>query len=150
MQPPARVAEVGERSPFIVQAATADIARSAVLKVGGCSLNYLKRFPLDTLKIDRSFVAAIGTDSGDAAIVRAIIALGHDLNLKIVAEGVATLEQLRFLPAEGCDTVQGFLMSPAVPARAFASLLRGTSPGLDRAVEAASGGSLLARLTAAR
>jgi EAL domain-containing protein (putative c-di-GMP-specific phosphodiesterase class I) len=108
------------------------------------------RFRLDTLKIDRSFVADIGTDSGDAAIVRAIIALGHDLNLKIVAEGVATLEQLRFLRTEGCDTVQGYLMSPAVPARSFASLLRGAGPGMDSAVEAASGGSLLARLTASR
>src|SRR6201999_37368 len=91
---------------------------------GYCSLNYLKRFPIDTLKIDRSFVADIDEDPDDAAIVRAIIALGHDLNLEIVAEGVATLEQLRFLRAEGCDTVQGFLMSPAVPARAFAALLR--------------------------
>jgi len=55
------------------------------------------------------------TASGDAAIVRAVIALGHDLNLKIVAEGVRTLEQLRFSRAEGCDAVQGYLMSPAVP-----------------------------------
>jgi EAL domain-containing protein (putative c-di-GMP-specific phosphodiesterase class I) len=82
---------------------------------GYCSAEYLKRFPIDTLKIDRSFVADIGTDSGDAAIVRAIIALGHDLNLKIVAEGVGTLEQLRFLRAEGCDTVQGFLVSQPRP-----------------------------------
>jgi diguanylate cyclase len=114
---------------------------------GYCSLNYLKRFPLDTLKIDRSFVADIGTDSGDAAIVRAIIALGHDLNLKIVAEGVATLQQLRFLRAEGCDTVQGYLMSPAVPARAFASLLRGANSGMSGKIDENAGGSLLARLT---
>ena len=144
-----RDAEAGRRSLLSLKEFGFSLAMDD-FGTGYCSLNYLKRFPLDTLKIDRSFVADIGTDSGDAAIVRAIIALGHDLNLKIVAEGVATLEQLRFLRAEGCDTVQGYLMSPAVPARAFASLLRGAGPGMDSAVEAASGGSLLARLTAAR
>jgi diguanylate cyclase (GGDEF)-like protein len=91
---------------------------------GYCSLNYLKRFPLDTLKIDRTFVADISEDSDDAAIVRAIIALGHSLNLKIVAEGVTTQAQLKFLRAEGCDAIQGFLMSPAIAADAFAELLR--------------------------
>ncbi len=90
---------------------------------GYCSLNYLKRFPLDTLKIDRSFVADISDDPDDAAIVRAIIALGHSLDLKIVAEGVTTHAQLQFLQAESCDAVQGFLMSPAVPAGAFRDLL---------------------------
>jgi len=144
-----RDAEAGRRSLLSLKEFGFSLAMDD-FGTGYCSLNYLKRFPLDTLKIDRSFVADIGTDSGDAAIVRAIIALGHDLNLKIVAEGVATLEQLRFLRTEGCDTVQGYLMSPAVPARAFASLLRGAGPGMDSAVEAASGGSLLARLTAAR
>jgi diguanylate cyclase (GGDEF)-like protein len=91
---------------------------------GYCSLNYLKRFPLDTLKIDRSFVDDIDKDPDDAAIVRAIIALGHSLDLKIVAEGVATLAQLQFLQAEACDAIQGFLMSAAVPAASFAELLR--------------------------
>jgi diguanylate cyclase (GGDEF)-like protein len=91
---------------------------------GYCSLNYLKRFPLDTLKIDRSFVADISEDPEDAAIVRAIIALGHSLDLKIVAEGVTTLAQLQFLQAETCDAIQGFLMSAAIPAAAFADLLR--------------------------
>jgi predicted signal transduction protein with EAL and GGDEF domain/CheY-like chemotaxis protein len=93
---------------------------------GYCSLNYLKRFPLDTLKIDRSFVADISDDPDDAAIVRAIIALGHSLDLKIVAEGVTTQDQLRFLQAETCDAIQGFLMSPAVPAAAFRDLLQRT------------------------
>jgi diguanylate cyclase (GGDEF)-like protein len=91
---------------------------------GYCSLNYLKRFPLDTLKIDRSFVADISDDPDDAAIVRAIIALGHSLSLKIVAEGVTTEAQLKFLQAEGCDAIQGFLMSPAIAADAFVELLR--------------------------
>jgi EAL domain-containing protein (putative c-di-GMP-specific phosphodiesterase class I) len=89
---------------------------------GYCSLNYLKRFPLDTLKIDRSFVADISDDPDDAAIVRAIIALGHSLDMKIVAEGVTTQAQLEFLQAESCDAVQGYLMSPAVPAGAFRDL----------------------------
>jgi predicted signal transduction protein with EAL and GGDEF domain/FixJ family two-component response regulator len=91
---------------------------------GYCSLNYLKRFPLDTLKIDRSFVSDISEDPDDAAIVRAIIALGHSLDLKIVAEGVTTQTQLQFLQAESCDAIQGFLMSPAVPANAFRDLLK--------------------------
>jgi diguanylate cyclase (GGDEF)-like protein len=91
---------------------------------GYCSLNYLKRFPLDTLKIDRSFVADIDEDPDDAAIVRAIIALGHSLDLKIVAEGVTTAAQLKFLQAEYCDAIQGYLMSAAIPAAAFAGLLR--------------------------
>jgi predicted signal transduction protein with EAL and GGDEF domain/FixJ family two-component response regulator len=90
---------------------------------GYCSLNYLKRFPLDTLKIDRSFVSDISEDPDDASIVRAIIALGHSLDLKIVAEGVTTQTQLQFLQAESCDAIQGFLMSPAVPANAFRDML---------------------------
>jgi len=91
---------------------------------GYCSLNYLKRFPLDTLKVDRAFVSDITRDADDAAIVRAIVGLGHNLGLKIVAEGVETLEQLQFLRTTGCDLVQGYLMSRAVEAQAFAQLLR--------------------------
>ena len=91
---------------------------------GYCSLNYLKRFPIDTLKIDRSFVADIDEDPDDAAIARAIIALGHSLDLKVVAEGVTTAAQLKFLQAERCDAIQGYLMSAAIPAAAFAALLR--------------------------
>jgi diguanylate cyclase (GGDEF)-like protein len=91
---------------------------------GYCSLNYLKRFPLDTLKIDRAFVNDISTDADDAIIVRAIIGLGHNLNLKLVAEGVETQEQLTFLRQEGCDLVQGYLMSQAIAADAFMALLR--------------------------
>ncbi len=100
---------------------------------GYCSLSYLKRFPLDTLKIDRSFVNDICTDEDDAAIVRAIIALGHSLGLRIVAEGVATEQHLEFLRHERCDAVQGFLMSPAIPAGKFAALLAGAgaSPAVD-------------------
>ena len=112
---------------------------------GYCSLNYLKRFPLDTLKVDRAFVNDITADRDDAAIVRAIVGLGHNLDLKIVAEGVETLEQLEFLRAVGCDLVQGYLMSRAIEARAFAQLLRAPArahpgAGVGTAREAAGGG----------
>jgi EAL domain-containing protein (putative c-di-GMP-specific phosphodiesterase class I) len=109
---------------------------------GYCSLNYLKRFPLDTLKVDRAFVNDITADADDAAIVRAIVGLGHNLGLKIVAEGVETLEQLEFLRATGCDLVQGYLMSRAVEARAFAQLLhtpQAAGPTAKRGAAAAGG-----------
>jgi diguanylate cyclase (GGDEF)-like protein len=91
---------------------------------GYCSLSYLKRFPLDTLKVDRAFVNDITVDADDAAIVRAIIGLGHNLDLKIVAEGVETEEQLRFLRGADCDLVQGYLMSRAMPADSLCELIR--------------------------
>jgi EAL domain-containing protein (putative c-di-GMP-specific phosphodiesterase class I) len=96
---------------------------------GYCSLNYLKRFALDTLKVDRAFVNDITADVNDAAIVRSIIGLGHNLNLKIVAEGVETAAQLEFLRAAGCDLVQGFLMSRAVTPGAYLELLRAGMAG---------------------
>jgi diguanylate cyclase (GGDEF)-like protein len=95
---------------------------------GYCSLNYLKRFPLDTLKVDRTFVNDLTVDAEDAAIVRAIIGLGHNLSLKLVAEGVETPAQLHFLRAAGCDLIQGFLMSRAIRADAFAELIRAANP----------------------
>jgi len=145
-----RDAEAGRRSLLALKEFGFSLAMDD-FGTGYCSLNYLKRFPLDTLKIDRSFVDDLGNDSGDAAIVRAIIALGHDLNLKIVAEGVGTLEQLRFLRGEGCDLVQGYLMSQPVPARAFMALLRNSSTRPASPESAAdSGEGILARLSASR
>jgi EAL domain-containing protein (putative c-di-GMP-specific phosphodiesterase class I) len=144
-----RDAEAGRRSLLALKEFGFSLAMDD-FGTGYCSLNYLKRFPIDTLKIDRSFVADIGTDSGDAAIVRAIIALGHDLNLKIVAEGVGTLEQLRFLRAEGCDMVQGFLMCQPVPARTFAALLHTTAAAQAAATRSEDAESLLTRLSASR
>ncbi len=83
---------------------------------GYSSLNHLKRFPIDNLKIDRSFVNDITVNPDDAAIVKAILAMAYSLRLKVVAEGVETVEQLRFLEAHDCDAVQGFLLSKPQPA----------------------------------
>jgi two-component system CheB/CheR fusion protein len=90
---------------------------------GYSSLSYLMRFPIDKLKIDRSFVLALPTDVGAAAIVRAVINLGHSLNLEIVAEGVETERQLDFLRKAQCSSFQGFLAQPALSPEQFGQLL---------------------------
>jgi EAL domain-containing protein (putative c-di-GMP-specific phosphodiesterase class I) len=98
---------------------------------GYSSLGYLKRFPISKLKIDQSFVRDIDRDQNDAAIAGSIIALGRNMNMEIIAEGVETEEQSRLLREKGCHQGQGFLFSPAVPAEEAQAFLtrKKTSPG---------------------
>jgi diguanylate cyclase (GGDEF)-like protein len=83
---------------------------------GYSSMSYLQKFPIDKLKIDRSFISDVASNAGDASIVRAIISLAHGLRLKVIAEGVESEEQLGILRRMGCDQYQGFYRSAAVPA----------------------------------
>jgi EAL domain-containing protein (putative c-di-GMP-specific phosphodiesterase class I) len=87
---------------------------------GQSSLGYLRRFPLDFVKIDRGLVSGLGADQEDTAIIRATIELGHSLGLLVVAVGVENEEQLEFLRILECDRAQGFHFLPAVPAAEFA------------------------------
>ncbi len=95
---------------------------------GYSSLNYLKRFPVDKLKIDRSFVVDIGLHPDNAAVVEAIVNLGHSLGTRVNVEGVETREQLDFLLSHKVDEAQGYYFSKAVPGDAFAALVRERSP----------------------
>jgi EAL domain-containing protein (putative c-di-GMP-specific phosphodiesterase class I) len=92
--------------------------------VGYSSLNYLKRFPIDVLKVDRSFVSGLGADHDDTAIVTGVLAMARGLRLGVVAEGVETPDQLRALRVLGCPFAQGFHFARPLPADDFEALLR--------------------------
>jgi EAL domain-containing protein (putative c-di-GMP-specific phosphodiesterase class I)/GGDEF domain-containing protein len=95
---------------------------------GYSSFGYLKRFPLDSLKIDRIFITEVGGSATDRAIVEAIVGLGHSLGLQVVAEGIETAAQVDFLRTTGCDLVQGFHFGRPLPADDLATLLRALQP----------------------
>ena len=90
---------------------------------GYSSLAYLKRFPVDTLKIDRAFIKDISRDSDDVVIVEAVLGLGKHFGLKVVAEGVEDIEQLDFLRRQGCDIAQGYHLSPPLAFDQYAAWL---------------------------
>jgi diguanylate cyclase (GGDEF)-like protein/PAS domain S-box-containing protein len=94
---------------------------------GYSSLSYLQRFPIDTLKIDQSFIREIKHDSNDAAIVLAVIAMAHSLKLKVIAEGVETADQMNYLKSSGCDLMQGYLFSRPIPVEEFEKMLVATT-----------------------
>jgi diguanylate cyclase (GGDEF)-like protein/PAS domain S-box-containing protein len=100
---------------------------------GYSSLSYLRKFPIDSLKIDQSFVRQIGRGADDAAIVTAVISMARSLKLRVVAEGVETAKELEFLKAHECDEAQGYFFSHPMPAPQFAGLLRAGLPAAVRA-----------------
>ncbi|MBV9283570.1 MAG: EAL domain-containing protein, partial [Acidimicrobiia bacterium] len=93
---------------------------------GYSSLAYLRRFPVDALKVDRSFVAGLGKDPEDSAIVEAVVSMAHSLRLSVVAEGVETDEQLARLRELGCELAQGFYFAAPVPPSALDTLGSGS------------------------
>jgi EAL domain-containing protein (putative c-di-GMP-specific phosphodiesterase class I) len=91
---------------------------------GYASLSYLHSFAFDKVKIDRSFVRSVAADSGSLNVVRAVTAMAHSLGMSTTAEGVETLEQLEIVKTEGCNEIQGFLFSPALPANEIDKILK--------------------------
>ena len=96
---------------------------------GWSSLSYLRKFPLDRIKIDRSFMRDIPTEPAAEAVVKSILSLGRNLGLDCIAEGVETRQQLDYLQKQMCTEMQGFLYSPALPEAECSALLRSGKPG---------------------
>ncbi|MFA6052124.1 MAG: EAL domain-containing protein, partial [Methylobacter sp.] len=115
-----------EESVAILNSLRAQGVRLAIddFGTGYSSLAYLKRFPLDVLKIDKSFIDDIPHKQDDMEIAATIVAMGHTLGFKVLAEGVETVEQLDFLQQQGCDLYQGYLNSHPLPAEDFVALLQ--------------------------
>lgn len=110
---------------------TFELLRSNGIKIslddfgtGYSSLSYLREIPIDRLKIDRSFLTNVDTNSYEQAIVQAIMTVAHGRDIKVIAEGVETQEQLQFLKAQDCDEVQGFLLGPPAPVKKFTKILQ--------------------------
>ena len=101
---------------------------------GYSSLSHLKKFPVDTVKIDKSFIRDVSTDPGDATVVEAIIAMAHRLNLQVVGEGVETDDQLEFIRTRGCDLAQGYYFSEPLPPGEFARWVKDRAPVLRKAL----------------
>jgi diguanylate cyclase (GGDEF)-like protein/PAS domain S-box-containing protein len=118
LNPEAAIANMKRLSGMGVQLSIDDFG------TGYSSLSYLKRFPIDRLKIDRTFVSGVPKDTDDVAIVAAIIAMAHKLGMNVVAEGVETADQLSYLRNNACDVMQGYYFSPAVPNEEFTALLQ--------------------------
>ena len=94
----------------------------------------MKEFPVDRLKIDQSFVRDIASDWDDAAINSAVIRIGHSLDIRVIAEGVETLEQLEFLVEQGCDEIQGYYLSRPLPADDLVAFVQNHDPERLRSV----------------
>lgn len=132
-EPEASIRVLRELSALGVRIAVDDFG------TGYSSLNYLRRLPLDKLKIDRSFIREVTTSHEDAEVVRAIVSLAHSLRLRVIAEGVETAEQLLFLRTLGCDQYQGYFKSAPLRAADFLALLHASealvelpAPGIAR------------------
>ena len=109
---------------------------------GYSSLAYLKRFPVNTLKIDRAFITDISSDNDDVAIVEAVLGLGKHFNMKVVAEGVEDEEQLKFLKTQGCDIAQGYFISKPLSADQYLAWLERWPYGVQKAAIRRSGNVL--------